>query len=83
MTKGKVVVAVLGFLAASLLYGEEITSYYSEFVAFLKENFNLLLYWLATTYLYGYPLLIIVLGLIVISYIVALIYLATRQREVI
>ena len=83
MAKGKVTIAILGFLAASIFYGEQIANYYGELVAFLKENFNLLLYWLATTYLYGYPLLIIVLGLIVISYIVALIYLATRQREVI
>ncbi|MHA1581946.1 MAG: hypothetical protein ACTSYM_05595 [Candidatus Baldrarchaeia archaeon] len=41
MAKGKVAAAVLGFLAASLFYGEQINYYYGVFAAFLKENLNL------------------------------------------
>ena len=83
MAKSKVLAAILGFLAVSLLYGEQINYYYGELVAFLKENFNMLIYWLAATYLYGYPLLLLVLFGVVVACIVALIYLATSRREVI
>lgn len=83
MAKGKVTIAILGFLAASIFYGEQIANYYGELVAFLKENFNMLIYWLAATYLYGYPLLLLVLFGVVVACIIALIYLATSRREVI
>lgn len=83
MAKGKVTIAILGFLAASIFYGEQINYYYGELVAFLRENFDSMVYWLATTYLYGYPLLLLVLFGVVVACIVALIYLATSRREVI
>ena len=41
MAKGKVAAVILGFLAASLFYGEQINYCYGVFAAFLRENFNL------------------------------------------
>jgi len=81
MAKGKVLTAILGFLAVSLLYGEQINYYYGKLVDFLQQNGNWLLIELETRMINGIPLFLVLLGSVIAFCLVALIYLAVKEQE--